>query len=48
MMPFIIETPPLHAFRTCIAKYGWRFDISGWTFLLAKPPSQLLSLLKVY
>jgi len=25
-----------------------RFGISGWAFQLAKPPSQLLSLLKVY
>jgi hypothetical protein len=48
MMPFIIETPQLLAFGTCFAKFGWRFGISGWAFLLAKPLSQLLSLLKVY
>ena len=48
MMPFIIETPQLLAFWTCLAKFGWRFAISDWAFLLAKPLSQLLSLLKVY
>jgi len=46
-MPFIIETPQVLAFWTCLAKFGWRFGISGWAFLLAKPPSQLLSLLQV-
>ena len=47
-MPFIIETPQLLAFWSGLGKFGWRFDISGWAFLLAKPPSQLLSLFKVY
>jgi len=36
------------SFWSCIAIFGCRFGISGWTFLLAQPPSQLLSLLKVH
>jgi len=46
-MPFIIESPQLLTFWTCLEKRGWRFGISDWAFLLAKPTSQLVSLLKV-